>query len=112
MSFQDHIKQLELEEPLPLPSEFVIALDGGGVRCVLQLGIVQRLVQVFPQLLQRTTLLAGTSAGSFLACALAQERFDLAEQLFSQENVAAIFSRSWTECVTHGWGTWRSKYEP
>jgi len=111
MSFQAYVESKDDKE-LELPSEFVIALDGGGVRCVLQLGILERLVKIFPQLLQRTTLLAGTSAGSFLACTLAQERFDLAEQLFSKDNVQAIFSRTWTECFSHGWGLWRPKYEP
>jgi len=113
MSFQEYVDQLDADEPaIDLPDEFVISLDGGGVRCVLQLGILERLIEVFPQLLDRCTLLAGTSAGSFVALGLAHSGLPLCHQLFSQPNVQAIFARSWAECVTNGWGTWRPRYDP
>lgn len=111
MSFEEYAEQMQ--EPLEeLPDEFVISLDGGGVRCALQLGILERLLEIFPQLLDRCTLLAGTSAGSFLAMCLAHGGLPLCRKLFSRDNVSAIFSRSWSECVINGWGTWRPKYDP
>jgi len=94
------------------PNEFVISLDGGGVRCIMQLVILERLMAIFPQLLDKITLIAGTSGGSFLGLALAKGDMGLARQLFSKPNVEAIFSRTWTECLSHGWGAWRPKYDP
>lgn len=110
MSFEEYIERLD--EPLDLPDEFILSLDGGGVRSLLQLGILERLLEVFPDLLQRTTLLAGTSAGSFIAIGLAMGDFPLCKKMLSQENVEVIFNRSWSECIVNGWGTWRPRYDP
>lgn len=92
-------------------SEFVISLDGGGVRCVVQLGILERLLEVFPQLLDKATLIAGTSAGSFIAMCLAKGDFPLCRELLTRETMDTVFSRSWGECLSGGWGTWRPKYD-
>ena len=96
----------------PEITEFIISLDGGGVRCMLQLCILERLLAYFPQLLERATLFAGTSAGSFLAMGLALGDFPLCRKLINKANLEHIFSRTWGECVSGGWGVWRPKYDP
>ena len=48
----------------------IIALDGGGVRGIITAVILQRLVQVFPGLIDNCDLLAGTSTGGLIACLL------------------------------------------
>lgn len=50
---------------------FVLSLDGGGSRCIIQTVILQRLVQVFPDLLCKFDLFAGVSGGSINAAMLA-----------------------------------------
>jgi hypothetical protein len=48
----------------------VIALDGGGLRAVMEAVILERLVEIFPDLLERTDMFAGISGGSMVAAGL------------------------------------------
>jgi len=48
----------------------ILALDGGGVRAIIQSTILQRLVLLFPDLLSEIEMFAGTSAGGIVAGAL------------------------------------------
>ncbi|ELP87631.1 hypothetical protein EIN_146350 [Entamoeba invadens IP1] len=50
----------------------IISLDGGGVKALMQLYILQRLEEKFPGFLARTVLFCGVSAGSILSTQLAQ----------------------------------------
>lgn len=49
----------------------VLSFDGGGVRMVLQNRILDRIIEKYPNLLDKITVFAGTSAGSILAVGLA-----------------------------------------
>jgi len=48
----------------------ILALDGGGVRAIIQTTIIQRLCQYFPDLLTEVDMFTGTSAGGIVAGAL------------------------------------------
>lgn len=49
----------------------ILSLDGGGVRGVITAVILQRLMEVFPDLLKDVDLVAGTSTGGLLALIIA-----------------------------------------
>ena len=51
----------------------IMTFDGGGVKGVLKVILLKRLLQVFPQLFNTTDFFAGTSTGSFIALSLAYE---------------------------------------
>ena len=88
----------------------VLSLDGGGVRCVMQIVLLSRLVERLPYLLDAVTVFAGTSGGSFLALALANDGLASAMQVFSEDNVRKIFSEPWG--VAGGYGLWRPRFSP
>lgn len=48
----------------------VISLDGGGLRAVMEAVILERLLEFFPDLLERTDMFAGISGGSMVAAGL------------------------------------------
>jgi len=49
----------------------ILALDGGGVRAIIQATLLKRLESEFPNLVQEADMFAGTSAGSIVSSALA-----------------------------------------
>jgi uncharacterized protein len=49
----------------------ILAIDGGGVRGILPAKLIERIVRIYPQLIEETDLFVGTSAGSFIALGLA-----------------------------------------
>ncbi len=49
----------------------ILSIDGGGIRGVLSITILQRLQAEFPDMLEKIDLFAGTSTGGILALALA-----------------------------------------
>lgn len=61
--------------PMPKDGKYrVITFDGGGLRSVVSIIILERLVEVFPDLLERVNLFCGTSGGAILATSLAMGR--------------------------------------
>lgn len=48
----------------------IIALDGGGIRAIVQAAILNRLIKKYPSLIEETDMFAGVSAGSIVALAL------------------------------------------
>lgn len=48
----------------------IIALDGGGVRAIVQATILNRLIKEYPSLIEEADMFAGVSAGSIVALAL------------------------------------------
>jgi hypothetical protein len=52
----------------------ILSLDGGGVRSIITAVVLERLVQVFPDLMERVALFAGCSGGSKSAMLLATGR--------------------------------------
>lgn len=72
----------------------ILSFDGGGVRAILPAILLARLVKKFPNLIEKTNLFVGTSAGSFIALALANEiKPEKIVSLFSYENTKIIFNR-------------------
>ncbi len=54
---------------------FILSLDGGGLRGMIEVVLLQRLVEVFPDLLERVDLFAGVSAGSIMSSCMATGRY-------------------------------------
>jgi hypothetical protein len=51
--------------PMPKDGKYrVITFDGGGLRSVVSIIILERLVEVFPDLLERVNLFCGTSGSA------------------------------------------------
>ncbi|ELR22583.1 phospholipase, patatin family protein [Acanthamoeba castellanii str. Neff] len=48
----------------------ILSLDGGGLRAIIETVILSRLIEVFPDLLQRVDLIAGVSGGAMVASGL------------------------------------------
>ena len=70
-----------------------MTFDGGGVKGVLTVVLLRRLHQTFPQLFHTTDFFAGTSTGSFIALALANELSpERLVELYSEENAKYIFT--------------------
>ncbi len=71
----------------------IMSFDGGGIRGVLTVSIVKRLIDWQPSLLNSVKFFAGTSTGSFIALGLAAG-FSVEEvfNLYSRETCRHIFS--------------------
>jgi patatin-like phospholipase/acyl hydrolase len=80
-----------------MPAFRILALDGGGVRGLVTVIALQRLVAVQPQLLAGVHLLAGTSTGGLIALGLGAGA-TLAElrKLYEVQS-AEIFDDSWLD---------------
>jgi len=70
----------------------ILSLDGGGVRAVMQAVILNRLVKLYPNLLQEVDMFTGTSAGAIVAAALAVGVPPEQTVTFYEEEVGKIFS--------------------
>lgn len=83
----------------------ILTFDGGGIRGALSINILQRIQDYYPSLVDKTSLIGGTSTGSFIALGLA---YGLSPEqvmdMYSPENAAYIFSKSYSEIR-------RSKYD-
>jgi patatin-like phospholipase/acyl hydrolase len=91
--------------------KFVLAIDGGGVRSVMQWKILQRLLKQFPNLLDEVDVFAGTSAGAILASALACDMVDSIDNMLSQKNLTSIFNRTFCHKVSSLGGITKARYE-
>lgn len=101
-------------QPVLVPNnkkKFVLSLDGGGVRVVLQWRILKRLINKIPNFLQHVDVYAGTSAGSILASALASDSVNDIDQMLSEKNLREIFSRSFCHKVSSLGGIRKARYE-
>jgi patatin-like phospholipase/acyl hydrolase len=78
----------------------IMTFDGGGVKGCLSATLVDRLYELDPDIIDKTTLFSGTSIGSIIALALAYglSTRDIRE-LFSEENVKNVFNPSYSELV-------------
>lgn len=75
----------------------IVALDGGGIRGLLSLVVIQRLEQACPGWLASADLLAGTSTGGIIALGLAHGvPLDELRALYEQRG-AQIFNDSWID---------------
>ncbi|KAL6049194.1 Cell division cycle protein 45 [Balamuthia mandrillaris] len=88
----------------------VIALDGGGLKVMVQCVILERLAEVFPDLMQRCDLFAGISAGSMVASGLATGRSpSFVRQFFEFVGPRAFIPRG---RLRSGMGLRECKFDP
>lgn len=89
----------------------VLALDGGGVKILLQWTILKRIITKFPEFLDNVTIFAGTSAGSMLAGALAANKLEDINEMINTKTIASVFERSYSQELRSLWGTMHAKYD-
>jgi patatin-like phospholipase/acyl hydrolase len=72
-----------------------LTFDGGGIRGLLSVAILRRLLDSFPKLIYNTELLVGTSTGSFIALGLAADApLDMLYMLYLKAG-KRVFKRDW-----------------
>lgn len=86
---------------------FVLSFDGGGVRMILQNQILTRILDVYPDFLEKVNVFAGTSAGSVLATGLATGILPGDTNLISKTLVGKIFKKSLARPI----GIFKNKYD-
>ena len=78
----------------------IVALDGGGVRCALQMVLLRRIFDRLPWLENKVRLVAGTSAGALVGAAFgAFGCAKMIEFMFSQSFAKKIFTETWVHEV-------------
>lgn len=82
----------------------IMTFDGGGVRGALSISLLNRLKDHYPTLIEKTSLMGGTSTGSFIAIGLAHGLSPMEiMNIYTGEGLEYIFSKSYPEII-------RSKY--
>lgn len=89
----------------------ILALDGGGVKILLQWTILKRIIAKFPNFLDNVCVFAGTSAGSMLAGALASNKLEEINEMINIKTIASVFERTYAHEVKSLWGTLHAKYD-
>lgn len=85
---------------------WILALDGGGVRFVIELVWLRRIFERFPTMEKRFRLVAGTSAGALVAGAMATKGFAETYRLMMQPDfMKKVFTDSYAHDVyaLNGW---------
>lgn len=89
----------------------IVSLDGGGVRCALQIVLLKRIFEKFPSLESKIQLVAGTSAGALVAAGLgALGCKEMLHHMLKQEFAEKIFSETWKHEVRSMRGLYRASY--
>ncbi|MBQ6820306.1 MAG: patatin-like phospholipase family protein [Clostridium sp.] len=71
----------------------ILTFDGGGVRGVLSIEILSRIIEKYPNFLDKVDLFSGTSTGSIIACLLAKGvPISEIRSLYSKDTLKKIFS--------------------
>ena len=95
----------------PVRRYFILSLDGGGVRCALQIILLKRIFAKFPSLESRICLVAGTSAGALVGSVLSALGVEkMLEHMSTQAFAKKIFAESWTHEVRSMKGLYRANY--
>lgn len=89
----------------------VLALDGGGVRGILTLAMLERIHQAQPNFMEKVDLIAGTSIGGIMALALAKGMSPTELKQFFYENMHTVFDTSWTHNLVELDGLTGSKFD-
>ena len=89
----------------------ILSFDGGGIRGLLTLVILERLKAFIPDLLKKADLLAGTSTGGIIAIGLANGLTPTALRHLYYEKAPAIFVDTLLDDVTDLWGLFGSEYD-
>lgn len=94
------------EEAAKKNDYWILALDGGGVRCVIQLVLLHRIFTRFPKLEERIRLVAGTSAGAIVGASIASKGFaETYRLMFTSTFMQRIFSTTYAHdaLAMNGW---------
>src|SRR6266699_178884 len=73
----------------------ILTFDGGGIRGLVALTLLQRLQEAAPDFIGKTDLLAGTSTGGIIALGLAAGKSVEELTHLYLDNGKAIFDESW-----------------
>ena len=85
---------------------WILSLDGGGVRCIIELVLLRRIFERFPHLEKKIKLVAGTSAGAIVAACFAVKGFAATYSLMMNKTfMERIFSSSYSHdaLTMNGW---------
>ncbi len=75
----------------------ILSLDGGGIRGIVSVVLMQRISEVYPSWLDKADLLAGTSTGGLIALGLAEGKtLDQLKSLYVEKG-KIIFDDSWLD---------------
>jgi len=91
----------------------ILCLDGGGVRSVIQVILLSRIIERFPGFLDSTNMICGTSAGGLLALSIAKcGTLEVAMKLMNKENLCSIFkSGGIVQEIQSFWGVVGPRYD-
>lgn len=90
----------------------ILALDGGGIRGILQAAILQELEhKTGKRIYELFDLIAGTSTGGILACSLMCGHTAEAVGKLYSEHGSEIFSRGFWHRISTLWGVTYAKYD-
>jgi patatin-like phospholipase/acyl hydrolase len=85
----------------------IISFDGGGIKGLVELAILENIMQEFPDLIERADMIAGTSTGGIIALCLASGMSVETTMQMYIDNAKRIFKRNWL----HFLGLTGSKYK-
>lgn len=78
----------------------ILTFDGGGLKGILSISILEKIQKDFPDIIRNTNMIGGTSIGSFSALGLA---YGLSpseiKKFYSEENINYIFDKSYSEMI-------------
>lgn len=84
----------------------IISLDGGGIRGLIEVVLLQRIEAKFPGFTKDAHLLAGTSTGAIVAVGLAAGKSLDSIRGIYERRASLVFRRAWLG----RWGIFRGKY--
>jgi len=88
----------------------ILSLDGGGIRGLLTITLLERIEQEIPGFLSEIDLFAGTSAGGILALALSMGKKASEVRALYEEFSDIVFERTLLDKMINLWGFLGSKY--
>jgi patatin-like phospholipase/acyl hydrolase len=89
----------------------VLSLDGGGVRGILTLAMLERIQEARPDFIEKVDLIAGTSIGGIMSLALAKGMLPTAVKQFFYDNMHKVFDTSWIHNLVDLDGLSGSKFD-
>jgi patatin-like phospholipase/acyl hydrolase len=90
---------------------YILSLDGGGMRGLITLTVLERLVAAHPQFLKKINLISGTSTGGLIALGLASGLSPYALRNLYYEQGEKIFQDSWWDDLLDGGNLWGAEYD-
>jgi len=77
----------------------ILSLDGGGVRAIIEVTILKRLMETYPELLGEVDVFTGASAGAIVGLAMATGLSPEDTATFWEAEVAKVFTDGWVNKV-------------